>query len=205
MQFVFQATVLYIVAAMLVGPVTAAAIAALGIRFLEELTRFAERDMNLREDQLVDGLAMASLTCFFVLTGMLLYAKFGIVPVSLCASVVVTLMNFKHSWLLKLFGLNYKGQLPRPARPVAVPYRQEHVSDMLALRQQMLQSPIWAPCMRRLSVGSYWMETACSVLLHREVYNSRQARQATFFFFNYFLPTVFTLQVCTRPCRVRHG
>ena len=79
--------------------------------------------------------------------------------------------------------------------PKVFEYAQEDISQMLALREQLNTHPQWKTKMADIAVFSFWVETAMSALLHKEIYNFHKTRKYLHYFLTYFLPVVFTFQV----------
>eukprot|EP00039_Didymoeca_costata_P004062 m.71130 g.71130 ORF g.71130 m.71130 type:complete len:625 (+) comp12215_c0_seq2:481-2355(+) len=86
-------------------------------------------------------------------------------------------------------------RFPKPQYPIILDYEQQEISEMLQLRESLLKCPLWRKKTRDVSMGSYWVESIASTLLHREIYNSREARRTLHYFLTYFLPVIFTFQV----------
>jgi hypothetical protein len=89
-------------------------------------------------------------------------------------------------------------QLPKPQKPIQFVCKPEEMRDLMHLREDLYEKSCGEPRYRHLitdvSVGSYWVETVCSILLWSGLYESNRWRKRARLLTGLILPAFFVLQ-----------
>lgn len=146
-------------------------------------------------EQQIQRFCHIGIACLFITVWLILPHMKGFLASTLYVGCVLPLLVYYPHILVRLLGPPLNWRLTEATRPLLFEYGPHNMRDMFQLRKYIHAHPEYRQRCVGISVGSYWTETICSVLLFSEVYNSIYARRALAIFFNYILPVVFTFQV----------
>ena len=179
----------------LLGPITSGALLATIAHYRHEIREHLESTHRLPYALQVEWFSALGFYALFLL----LIFK-GALPLGWRAFFTATLIGGSLVfWLLPAVqrALNLSAwSIPSVLRPIQLDFPEGEIDAMLAERRRLLTlSPELREKVTKVCVGSYWVETVCSLLLYSEVYNSHKARKIGSAFFNYALPVVFAVQI----------
>ena len=171
------------------GPVTAALMITATIGLREEIDTILIKDHKLTPEQVREVKAVVGVVALAV--NLSAYSPTWTVALLVVAAVVVLALIKRDVFVLPS-GFRYTS----PTRPIVLTFEhQRHIHKLLAFRQQVKAEPAADAKMKDVVIGSYYVETALSVLLYHEVYNSLRVRRLAHFFVVFALPIIFAFQV----------
>ena len=188
LRLVFFSLSIYLALSLVLGPITAAIVSAIG---LVTWRRKLEGNPEIEEKQL-RRISNFGFMCFFVV--LTYWSGYLSRPLLARAAIAVVGAALTYWGQLRKLELTADFRMPEPTYPVAISYLQPEISSMLGLRTSLLEKERFREKMQKVSIGSYYMETICSVLLYHDVYNDVRVRYFAYLFFNYLLPVVFLVQ-----------
>jgi hypothetical protein len=210
---------------LLIGPITSLILLWIVLHFHQEIYLHVNKEYKLSRTDLINVWSSIGIWALFTSICITFFWPKGLkIFLSTFFGGGILLFSL-HSSALKFMGLPKDWTVPTLSRPICIAFDTEvgcthtfspmgsthscmpcmhithaftpqaEIMELIGVRRRLLEFESFRFRIQNVAVGSFWVETVCSVLLYHEIYNNPKARYIGRICFTYILPIITTIEV----------